>query len=221
MCGRFTITSNKELIIKRFRADLDGPFEPRYNAAPNDRLPVILNSNPQKIELVEWGLKPAWIKKLRKGDGLINIRAETLRDKATFRADLERRRCLVIADGFYEWQKAGKKKIPFRATLAGGELFAFAGLWEENMDELGRPTKTFAIITVPPNALLGSIHDRMPAILEKNAEAAWLDPGLQAEEMLPILRPLAAKEMIAYQVSADVNSPQNDHIDLIRKVSGT
>lgn len=136
MCGRFTITNERELIERRFGATFDDAFfTPRYNAAPSQSLPVILNTDPTTIKPLIWGLRPRWFKQIATGEGLINVRAESLREKPTFKNDLRKHRCLVLADGFYEWKKNdGRRKTPYRIQLTTGELFAFAGIWEENED---------------------------------------------------------------------------------------
>src|SRR3989344_9701389 len=143
MCGRFSVTVSGDMLEKRFNAKLEEPISPNYNAAPSQKMPVILNTDPKHIVLTKWGIKPVWFKSVSgKSDGLINIRAETLKEKHTFKKDLEERSCLILADGFYEWKKIGSKKIPYRFVLKNRKPFAFAGLWEENEGE-----KRFAIIT--------------------------------------------------------------------------
>src|SRR5262245_61720137 len=131
MCGRFSVTYDRERLEARFQAKFDESlFQPRYNAAPAQTLPVILNKEPQTIQRLAWGLRPAWARSMGKKDGIINVRAETLRERQTFKKDLAERRCLVLADSFYEWRKeAGKRKTPFRILLKTHKPFAFAGIW--------------------------------------------------------------------------------------------
>ena len=215
MCGRFTITATKPVIEKRFKAKFESSeYTPRYNAAPSQMLPVILNTEPDKIKMVRWGLQPVWMqKKSGKKDGLINVRSETLKEKHTFKSDLEKRRCLVLADGFYEWQKnPNGKKIPFRFTLKDKGLIAMAGLWEEN--ENG---KNFAIITTTPNTLLAKVHNRMPVILEERTESKWLDDALKYEEIIKILIPHTDKDMMGYAVSTTLNSAKFDSPALLNE----
>src|SRR5262249_41141790 len=133
MCGRFGISFDRKQIEERFGAKFEADlFKPRYNAAPAQSLPVILNQDLQAIQFLAWGLWPTWLTKVTKKEGIINVRAETLRERPTFKRDLAERRCLVLADSFYEWKKAGQQKVPYRIALKSGEPFAFAGIWEEN-----------------------------------------------------------------------------------------
>src|SRR5881296_2768593 len=138
MCGRYSIAIEPAEIEARFGAKYLEAMKPRYNAAPSQPLPVILNNDPRHVVFAAWGIRPIWMSRVAKKDGLINVRFETLRDKATFRADLEGRRCLVPADGFYEWKtRVGKRKIPYRITRRDGKLLAFAGIWQEGPKEPG------------------------------------------------------------------------------------
>jgi putative SOS response-associated peptidase YedK len=217
MCGRYTITVQPELLAERFNASLPPELsEPRYNAAPSQPLPVILNENEQQIQLLRWGLVPHWSKTPDTGYRMINARAETLEEKSTFREALRRRRCLVLADGFYEWKKTDDGKVPMRITLKSGEPFAFAGLWETWKDrETGELLRTFTIITTTPNDLMVPIHDRMPAILLPEVERTWLDDSAGPETWRELLRPYPADLMRAYPVSRLVNSPANESPALV------
>ncbi len=191
-------------------------MKPRFNAAPSQNLPVIFNSNPRKILLSPWGLKPAWLSKLSKRDGLINVRAETLRDKQTFHDDLEQRRCLIPADGFYEWQKRPDgRKVPFRIVRKDGKLFAFAGIWEFDQRDLTHEPR-FAIITTAANELMQPIHSRMPVILEPEQERTWLESNQQLPDILRMLRPAQSGELKAYEVSRLVNRGTVDIPDVIK-----
>jgi len=220
MCGRFTITYTREVIENRFGARFDTSlFTPRYNAAPSQSLPVILNTQPQVIQPLVWGLRPVWLKQVGRREGLINVRDDTLRDKPTFARHLAHRRCLVLADSFYEWKKTEKKhKIPYRFQLKTGEPFAFAGIWEENEDEDGHMLRTFAIITTDSNALVAQVHNRMPALLTREAEQAWLDPKATREHVLSLLAPYPASEMRMYEISPRVNRATEDKPDHIKAV---
>jgi putative SOS response-associated peptidase YedK len=220
MCGRFTITNEREFIENRFGARFaTALFAPRYNAAPSQSLPVILNTEPQLIQPLVWGLRPAWLKLVSGRDGLINVRDDTLRIKKTFQRDLAERRCVVPADGFYEWKKTEKRqKTPYRFQLKTGEPFAFAGIWEENEDEDGQTLRTFAIITTDANALVKRVHNRMPAMLTREAEKAWLDTNTALEHVLSLLAPYPASEMRMYEISTRVNRATEDTPELIKAV---
>jgi putative SOS response-associated peptidase YedK len=219
MCGRFGISFERELIEQRFGAKFEADFyRPRYNAAPSQSLPVILNQELKTIKFVAWGLRPAWMTKVPKKEGIINVRAETLRERATFRKDLAERRCLVLADGFYEWKKAGKQKIPYRIALKTGEPFAFAGIWEENTDDDGQPLKTFAIITTGSNPLVGMVHDRMPVILRQETERQWIEDDITQEKLLKLLVSYPANLMRMYEISTRVNRTTEDSPEIIKPV---
>ncbi|QHT65599.1 SOS response-associated peptidase [Rhodocytophaga rosea] len=216
MCGRYTLVKKAEDIEKRFHVQIEeDSVHPSYNAAPSQNLPVISNYNPTLAAYYKWGLIPFWAKDAAIGNKLINARAETLLEKPSFKKSLQSKRCLVIADGFYEWQKNGKTKQPYRITLKDNGLFAFAGLWDEWKNEQGNKVRSFTIITTSPNSLMESIHDRMPVILKPEDEKDWLGTNLRPEDALELLRPYNAKQMQAYQVSKLVNSPANNNPELI------
>lgn len=232
MCGRFTIFADPERLAERFHASLpETDLQPRYNAAPTQFLPVILNEDPLAIELLQWGLVPLWAKDPSIGSRMINARSETLAEKPAFRAAFKKRRCLVLADGFYEWlrstpeaggrsgQKAPGGKQPMRITLASGEPFAFAGLWETWDAPDGSPMRTFTIITCEPNDLVAPIHNRMPAILLPEHESIWLDNAAEPAIWQDILRPYPADRMTAYPVSRRVNFVGNDDAELVKRAS--
>jgi len=211
MCGRFGISFDREQIEERFGARFAADvFTPRYNAAPAQSLPVILNEDPRTIQFVAWGLRPAWMTKVTRKEGIINVRAETLRARPTFKRDLAERRCLVLADSFYEWKKAGGQKIPYRITLKSGEPFAFAGIWEENIGEDGHSLKTFAIITTGANPLVGLVHERMPVILRKETERQWINSALPEDKVVQLLDSYPANLMQMYEISPRVNRTTED-----------
>ena len=218
MCGRYTITSNVEQLAVRFGAEpaaaegvtTEGALEPHFNAAPTQTLPVILNQEPGQIQLLRWGLVPRWAKDTSGAAKMINVRAETVEEKPTFRDALRRRRCLVLADSFYEWQQTPAGKVPMRIMLASGQPFAFAGIWELWRDPNGALLRSFAIITTTPNELVAPIHNRMPAILRPEDERRWLDEDSEATPWRDVLGPFPADQMTAYPVSRLVNSPAND-----------
>ena len=219
MCGRFGISFERGLIEERFGAKFsEDVFKPRYNAAPSQSLPVILNQEPETIQFLTWGLRPAWMTKVAKKEGIINVRAETLRERPTFQKDFSQRRCLVLADSFYEWKHAGKQKIPYRISLKSGEPFAFAGIWGENTKDAGQPSKTFAIITTGANPLVGLVHNRMPVILRKETERRWIDNDTTDERLLKLLDSYPANLMQMYEISPRVNRTSEDSPELIKPV---
>jgi putative SOS response-associated peptidase YedK len=216
MCGRFTIFADPDRLAERFQASLpaDG-LQPRYNAAPTQHLPVILNDGPRAIQLLQWGLIPFWAKDPAIGSRMINARSETLAEKPAFRAALKKRRCLVLADGFYEWTKTPGGKQPMRIALVSGEPFAMAGLWETWDAPDGSLLRTFTIVTGEPNALVAPIHNRMPAMLRPEHEAIWLDNAAEPAIWQDLLRPYPAELMTAYPVSRRVNFVGNDEPALV------
>lgn len=222
MCGRFSIFADPERLAERFAASLPPEgLVPRYNAAPTQNLPVILNEEAGAIQLLRWGLVPFWAKDPSIGNRMINARAETLAEKPSFRNALHKRRCLVLADGFYEWQQTTHGKVPMRITLESGAPFAFAGLWETWRSPEGETLRTFTIITTEPNALLAPIHNRMPALLLPEHEQLWLDDRAHQEAWLDALRPYPADRMAAYPVSTRINSPANDDPAVVAPVPPT
>ena len=221
MCGRFTLTLNPAELQEQFGLSEPPPKElaPRYNIAPSQAVAVIANNADRKLELFKWGLIPSWAKDPKIGNKMINARAETLAEKPSFRTALKRRRCLVVADGFYEWKKTGSSKTPMYITLNDGRPFAFAGLWEAWQSPEDGLIKSCTIITTEPNALMADIHNRMPAILPPDAYDQWLTPGeLAAEAALPLLQPYDAAQMKAAPVSTRVNSPAVDTAECILPV---
>jgi putative SOS response-associated peptidase YedK len=219
MCGRYTLTFFPDRLADRFDAQLPiEDFYPRYNVSPTQYLPVIRNKDERRIEMLRWGLIPVWAKDPSIGNRLINARAETVADKPSFRSAFQKRRCLVLADGFYEWIKASNGKIPVRIMLKSGEPFAFAGLWESWKDPAGESIDTFTIITADPNQLIAPIHHRMPVILLPENETAWLDNDVDRDTLLGMLQPYPADLMTTYPVTTGVNSPGNDDPSLIEPV---
>jgi putative SOS response-associated peptidase YedK len=215
MCGRFSISKEKDEIEGRFEIHIDpAMFTKNYNAAPSQILPVITNEDPEQASFHKWGLIPKWAKDETIGNKLINARGETLTEKPSFRDAAEKRRCLVITDGFYEWQRSGSKKQPYRITLADESLFTFAGLWESWSAPYGRDVRTFTIITTEPNGLMKPIHKRMPVMLTPENERVWISDE-PLEKVLHLLKPYDEKEMNAYPVSSRVNSPKNNDISIL------
>lgn len=212
MCGRFTLATDLDDLAERFSfSTTDLSFKPRYNIAPSQQVLAVMSDHARRGGLLRWGLIPSWAKDSSMGDRMINARAETVAEKPSFRRALQKRRCLVLADGFYEWKAVGKKKTPLYIARKDHAPFGFAGLWETWKSPEGETIHSCTIITTTPNALMESIHNRMPVILPRDAEAAWLDGSLEApERLLPLLVPYSAKEMDAYTVSLAVNNPRND-----------
>jgi putative SOS response-associated peptidase YedK len=224
MCGRYTQTKAESLLRKRFRFQ-PGALEltPRYNLAPGQEARVVVvGAGKRRLEPMRWGLVPSWAQDESIGNRLINARAETLAAKPSFRTAFQRRRCLVPADGFFEWRKdpGSKRRIPIRFILKGEEPFAFAGLWETWRGRDGHELRTFTLITTPPNELVAPVHDRMPAILKAENEEAWLDPALtDPSRLAPLLGPFPSERMEAYEVSPRVNSGRFDEPACIARVS--
>jgi len=213
MCGRYALTDLKALLKEnRFQLEIFPPnLSPRYNIAPSQPVPAILNQAPRALQLLRWGLIPSWAKDPAIGYRMINARAETIADKPAFRRPLQRQRCLIPADGFFEWQRLGARKVPHWITLTSGEVFAFAGLWDSWTDPTTKTAvASCTIITTTPNELLASIHDRMPVILPRECEAMWLSEGLTPVQACALLKPYPATQMSASPVSTLVNSPTND-----------
>ena len=228
MCGRFTLASDTETMRQTF-FDFAMPMNlsPRYNISPTQDVAVIANTptdteiHPEmgQVEFFHWGLIPSWAKDPKIGNRMINARSETLAEKPSFRSAYKRRRCLILADGYYEWKQVpgDRLKQPVYIRLKSQKPFALAGLWEIwQMDGMDKPLRSCTIITCPPNALLEKIHHRMPVILPKDAYAAWLSPEAKSADALqPLLTPYADEEIEAYPVSRFVNRPTNDSPECI------
>lgn len=214
MCGRFTLTVDPGQLRELFPwVEIpDGPT-PRYNIAPGQPVAVVPNDGKNRLDFYVWGLVPYWAKDPAIGNRMINARAETLAEKPAFRSAFRRRRCLILADGFYEWsQEPGKKiKTPLYLHLKDKQPFAFAGLWEQWSSPDGSQLLSCTIVTTEPNELVSAFHNRMPVILPQSAYQAWLEPGeADSEKLRSLLKPYPAEEMVAYPVSPLVNSPAND-----------
>ena len=208
MCGRFTMATNAGALEVRFRAHVSTEVAaPTYNAAPSQAQLTILNDHPDAIVRAAWGFVPEWADGRPDVKPLINARAETAATKPFFRDAFKRKRCLVLADGFYEWKREGKSKVPYRIALKAEEPFAFAGIWSTGHDAQGIEQPTFAILTTEANALVSQIHTRMPVILREQDEADWLNPSLSLDEAQALLVPLPAELLMMYEVSPKVNSP--------------
>jgi putative SOS response-associated peptidase YedK len=221
MCGRYRLVRKKEILAEVFDAGNDVDWAPRYNVAPGQDVPVIRQDtgDPKRsLSLMRWGLIPSWAKDPKLGYKLINARAETVSDKPAFREALQSRRCLIPADGFYEWAKEEKTKSPYCFTLVDDSVFAFAGLWDRWKDRNGEALQTCSIITTSANALVAGAHDRMPVILEPENYDLWLDPGFsKTKPLLDLLQPYRAGSMRSWRVSPRVNSVENDDAECIRE----
>lgn len=207
MCGRIALTLSEAELADLFGARADLHWSPRYNVAPTQPIPVVRNCRGgRELVLMRWGLVPRWNAE-RNPTGFINARSETAAEKPAFREAFRSRRCLVPADGFYEWKSLGKKhRQPFYFRKSGGGPFAYAGLWETWLGE-GGPLDTVAVLTTSANELVRPLHDRMPAIIPDVQFAAWLDPQeARPEKLLPLLVPFPAERMESWPVSERVNS---------------
>ncbi len=212
MCGRYTLRSPVEKLAEEFGFDASSvELPPNYNVAPTQEVAAVLSEGGERrLELLRWGLIPSWADDPGIGSRMINARAETAPEKPSFRRAFRERRCLIPADGFYEWKRMNGAKQPFYIRMKEGRPFAFAGLWESWKDNGGPEIRSCAILTTRPNALAGEIHDRMPVILPAGSYDAWLDPEAEKEELVALLAPYPEAEMEAYPVSRFVNSPSNN-----------
>jgi putative SOS response-associated peptidase YedK len=218
MCGRFTLHTDLSQIQKAFQLDhVALESEPSYNVAPTQSVLAIVRQDGENVlTRMRWGLVPVWAKDMSIGSKMINARAETLAEKPSFKRLLKSRRCLVVADGFYEWRKNGAQKIPMYIRLKSGGPFGFAGLYDTWRSPDAETIVSCTIITGPPNELVAPIHDRMPVILPKQDYADWLDPeNTDPLELLPLLKPYPPREMEAFAVSRLVNAPANNSPECI------
>ncbi|MNY17416.1 putative SOS response-associated peptidase YedK [compost metagenome] len=219
MCGRFSQTASPEALALAFGLAEVPALGPRYNIAPSQPIPIIrldASDRARHLSLARWGLVPGWTKDPKTAPHPINARAESAAEKPTFRDAFRQRRCLIPADGFYEWKTQDAKKQPVRFTMQDDHLFAFAGLWERWQAPDGTLLETATILTTEANALVRPVHDRMPVILAPAAYEAWLDPRLRdPAALMPMLAPYPASEMRSYPVSPKVNATASEGPDLI------
>jgi putative SOS response-associated peptidase YedK len=214
MCGRYRLSRKKQILEEQFDAVFEEDWSPRYNIAPTQPVPII-RQHPKEpmreISLVRWGLIPSWSKDSSSAAKMINARKETAATLPAFKDAMKSRRCLIPADGFYEWKKTGKTKQPHCFEVNGGELFAFAGIWDRWKNPSGKWVQSCSILTTTANSLTSAVHDRMPVILELDSYDLWLDPGMKnvsvASEML---KPFDASLMRCYPVSDRINRVVND-----------
>jgi putative SOS response-associated peptidase YedK len=223
MCGRFTLTATFEQLIDRFDIEsflLDEDYSPNYNVAPSQSVIAVLNNGSiNKMGYLKWGLIPSWAKDPKVGYKMINARAETLAEKPSFRNAYRSKRCLIVADSFYEWKRQDHdQKTPMRIKLKSDDLFAMAGLWEKWTSPDGQSIFSCTVVTTTANELVHDIHERMPVILKPEDEKVWLNPKSNPKELNPLLKPLDRELMEAYEVSSLVNSPKNNSVELIQRV---
>ena len=222
MCGRFTLTSNMDDLQGRFGFEArDLVYRPSYNIAPTQLVLAVTNDGQRRAELMRWGLVPFWAKDIKIGYRMINAVGETAATKPAFRAAFKKRRCLILADGFFEWRKDGKEKIPTYIFLKSREPFAFAGLWETWKSPEGETVKSCTILTTKPNEFMEPIHNRMPVILSGETEALWLDPMTEEPDVLqPLIQPSPAELMESRIVSSLVNSAKNNSPECVVPITG-
>jgi len=212
MCGRYTLRTPVDVLAEGFEIEEHpSSITPNYNTAPTQEVAsVVEEDDKRKLEMFHWGLIPSWAKDPAIGNKMINARAETVSEKPSFRKAFKVRRCLILADGFYEWQKTDNGKQPYHIRMQDGSPFAFAGLWEV-WDKYGEEIRSCTIITTDANDLMSEIHHRMPVILHPEDYSLWLDPDFDEKEALTsLLKPYPADAMEAYSVSRRVNKPSNN-----------
>ena len=214
MCGRYTLTCTPEVIAEAFQLETTPDLLPRYNVAPSQSVVCVRAALPvrnREAVNLRWGLIPAWAGDPAMGVKLINARSETVAEKPSFRKSFRQRRCLVLADGYYEWKREGARKQPYFIRLKTERPFAFAGLWDRWNNGEGKTIESCVVLTTKPNERLAAIHDRMPVILDPDAYEPWLDPGLQdATRLVTFLAPYSSDAMIADPVGTLVNDPRVD-----------
>ncbi len=219
MCGRFAVTVPIAQIIEQFEIEQNlCDLAPSYNVAPGQEVAAIVIDENKKLVKFKWGLMPSWMKKDAKPAGMINARAETIKEKPSFRSSFKNRRCLIIASGFYEWRREGKEKIPVYIRMKNGEPFCFAGIYDFWKSAEGKTIGTCAIITTEANSLIEKIHERMPVILDKKDHKLWLDCAQDEQLVLPLLASFSPDEMETYEVGKLVNSPANNSPECIEPV---
>ena len=219
MCGRYRLSRRKQLIEEYFETENEVDWEPRYNIAPSQPVGIIRQdpSRPERhFSLARWGLIPSWATDASIGFKTINARAETVANKPAFRDAFVSRRCLLPADGFFEWRRSGKEKQPFHFGMQDDSLFAFAGLWDRWRDPTGTVIESCSILTTTPNSLLADVHDRMPVILRQENYDLWLDPGFKdVKALAEVLAPFDAAQMRSFPVSTRINAVANDDPDCV------
>lgn len=219
MPERYSLCASRDALESRLQVEITDSYQPRFNAAPGQLLPVITNDSPKGFSFFYWGIDPRWSRNKNISRKLINADREVLLEKPSYRKALISRRCLVPADGFYGWKSISKKsKVPYRIILNQEEVFCMAGLWEEYENEAGEEVHTFSIITTTANSLVDAISDRMPAILSPTAEKTWLQTDISSEDLLDLLQPYPADNMGQYTVSPMINSTKTDMATMVQPV---
>ncbi len=218
MCGRYYFFTPADIVAERFRVAGFPPFRPRFNIAPQQEAPVVVEGAARRLLTMRWGLVPFWSKDPASGYRMINARAETAPERPSFRGPFRRQRALVPADGFYEWRREGKGKRPFALRLSSREPFAMAGLWDRWKTPDGGELLSFTILTTSANEAVSAVHDRMPVILPREAEDAWLDPTASDGALRALLVPYAGG-METVPLSTAVNNPRNDGPELLTPVA--
>jgi putative SOS response-associated peptidase YedK len=220
MCGRYTIVAGEDAVRDAFDLrEIPFPWRPRYNVAPTQLAPVVaLGDRGPALAQLRWGLVPSWAEDPSVGNRMINARAETAAHKPAFRAAFKRRRCLVVADGFYEWRRTPDGKEPTRITRRDGAPMAFAGLWERWAPEGKAPLDSFTILTTAASPFIRPIHDRMPAIVPPGLRERWLSPDSDVARLEALLVPYDGDDLTAYAVSKLVNAPANDVPECVEPV---
>jgi putative SOS response-associated peptidase YedK len=216
MCGRYTLTAEPAAIQQAFDlTTLPSELAPRYNIAPTQPVPIITSDNPHALTIVQWGLVPSWSKDPSVASKLINARAETLDEKPSFKQAFKRRRCLIPADGFFEWRSDNGKKRPQFIYVGEREVFAFAGLWDTWHSPDGSVLQSCTIITTEPNDLIRTLHHRMAVILNQADYRTWLAPDAEGVALKALLQPYPAERLQLYEVAPLVNNANIDTPDII------
>jgi putative SOS response-associated peptidase YedK len=218
MCGRYSLVPTENIAARFDSRQEQLALLPRYNIAPSQSMPVVVRNSPNRLVEMQWGLVPSWAKEPRVAFSTINARAETVAKSPVFRGPFKSRRCLVPASGFYEWQRTSEGKQPYCIQLKGGELFAFAGLYDIWRDGDGNELYSYTIITTTPNPLVAPIHNRMPVILRPEDENIWLGKEATPARLMSLLVPYDAAKMEAFAVSRAVNNPANEDAALVEPI---
>ena len=216
MSSRYSICLSKEALAERYSVSVDDGYKPRYNAAPSQLLPVISNIAPDRLSYFHWGQSPDWSKNKTISEKLIHANIELTGQKASFRRNVETRRCLVPADGFYIWKNVGKKrKIPYRVIFNSGEAFSFAGIWEDYQDEHDRSVVTFKILTITANPVVGEVQAFMPVLLTQETEQDWLSNQATVDQLIAMAVTYPGHEMTKFTISPKINNASIDDSSLI------